>query len=300
MIHVDTMLDCIGPTDRAHALDQRLQELSVFLSVIMGIAVRLPDHGRAWTWTSGPTAVTDCAVRNLGYFETENPLEMPVRGAARSMPLRPADGPELGIGDTSELMLRADVVDLWQTYHAFPADRRRQFLQAAAKWQEATMHWGERSTLSFALMVVACEVLKPSEPEFRDRNAYDVIEALLGKPTADRLRQHPFAPQSVRNAHLHSGELLGSEFVRMAFMSSYEDPSFDQARRELARLTPAAIIEWLRRGGTFVMPTRKRRKKAKKLGKGPWCLTASVVRSRTAAARSSCSLPAAMAAPRRS
>jgi hypothetical protein len=43
-------------------------------------------------------------------------------------------------------------------------------------------------------------------------------------------------------------------------MSSYQDPTFDQARRELAPVTQAAIIEWLRRRGTFTMPTLKRRK----------------------------------------
>src|SRR4051812_46637109 len=42
-------------------------------------------------------------------------------------------------------------------YRGLPLDRRRQFLKAAAKFQEATMHWAERPTLCFALMVVACE-----------------------------------------------------------------------------------------------------------------------------------------------
>jgi hypothetical protein len=36
-------------------------------------------------------------------------------------------------------------------------------------------------------------------------------------------------------------------------MSSYYDPTFTQARDELALITHAAIIEWLRRRGTFTM-----------------------------------------------
>jgi hypothetical protein len=43
-------------------------------------------------------------------------------------------------------------------YRALTPDRRRDFLQAAAKWQEAmSQRLPEGSTLSFALMVVACE-----------------------------------------------------------------------------------------------------------------------------------------------
>ena len=73
------------------------------------------------------------------------------------------------------------------------------------------MHWSEKDTFSFALMVVACEALKPSDPEFTKHNIYQVIEALLGKLIADRLRQHPFPAQWVRSSQLHAGEFHGSE-----------------------------------------------------------------------------------------
>ncbi len=58
---------------------------------------------------------------------------------------------------------------------------RAKFLQVAAKWQEAHMHWQDRDTLSFTLMVVACEALKPHGTDFKDHTIYEVIEALLGK-----------------------------------------------------------------------------------------------------------------------
>jgi hypothetical protein len=75
---------------------------------------------------------------------------------------RPPDFTKRGFdGNVTEEMLPADVADLWVAYTALTADQHRQFLQAAAKWQEALTHWRERSTLSFALMVVACEALKP-------------------------------------------------------------------------------------------------------------------------------------------
>jgi hypothetical protein len=254
-IHIDGLLQCIGPPDRPRVLHQTLQEVSAFLSVVTGHAVEIERHGRAWTYMTG---ASDCEVRNLGYFETQNPTTMPARGTIPPTTLRRADDPDHGL--FNEQFVRDDVVELWQRYRALPANKRQQFLQAATKWQEAMMHWSERDTLSFALMVIACEVLKPTDRQFWDHNAYHVIEGLLGKAKADEVRQHPVAAQLVRNTHIHTGELLGSEFVRMVFMSSYRDPSFDEAHRAFAGLTPEVIIEWLRQGGTFTMPTRQRRK----------------------------------------
>jgi hypothetical protein len=60
------------------------------------------------------------------------------------------------------------------------AEHGLQFLQVAAKWQESMIHWPDRPSLSFALMAVSCEALKPSDADRRN-NCYDVIEALLGK-----------------------------------------------------------------------------------------------------------------------
>ena len=105
------------------------------------------------------------------------------------------------------------------------AEHRLQFLQAAAKWQEAMIHFQDRPSLSFALMAVSCEALKPSDADRRN-NCYGVIEALLGKAVADGLRQNPWPPQHVRNMHLHIGEFHGSELMMANFMRTYQDPSF--------------------------------------------------------------------------
>ena len=257
VVHVDAMLDCVGEPDVNYVRDQTLIEISAFLSVVMRKAVRLPDHGRTWTWMVGTNG---CEVRNLGYMEVANPLTIPIRGADKPMPSYAADSPPAGIdGSTNETSLRADVTDLWRLYRCLSAEQRRQFLQAAAKWQEAMIHWQERASLSFALMVVACEALKP--PDADDRlNCYHVVEALLGKSIADGVRQNAFPAQRVRSSHLHTGEFHGSELIRIAFMSSYDDPSFREAHSELARVTPAAIIEWLKRRGTFHMPSVNQRK----------------------------------------
>ena len=121
-------------------------------------------------------------------------------------------------------------------------------------WQLALLLGHEYQTAGFTFMVAACEALKPPAPQFRKHNIYHVAEALLGKPCADTLQQQWFRPQNVRSAHIHRGEFHGSEFVQHAIMSSFQDPTFDQAWRVLAQITPEAIIEWLRRGGMFTLP----------------------------------------------
>lgn len=261
-VHVDTILECIGQPDVVYARQQMLSEVSAFLSVVMQKAVRLPDHGRVWVWTAD---LTGSEVRSLGYLEPANPLSMPMRGSAKAVPLYALDAlgnpPRSGIdGSTNEIRIRDDIADLWKLFRSLNAEQRVQFLQAAAKWQEAVMHWQDRPTLSFSLMAVACEALKPPDADDR-QNCYDVIEALLGRTTADRIRRNPFfQAQRVRGTHLHTGEFHGSELVMMTFLSSYQDPSFWEAHSEMFLVTPKAIIEWLRRQGNFQMPAPKNRR----------------------------------------
>ena len=73
------------------------------------------------------------------------------------MPLRQVNGPDFSLrgidGSINEEQLPADITDLWTAYRALLTDQRRQFLQAAAKWQEALKLACDSSTLSFALMV---------------------------------------------------------------------------------------------------------------------------------------------------
>jgi hypothetical protein len=111
VVHVDAILDCVGQPDFPSARDQLLQELSGFLSVVMGGAVRLPDQGRTWTWKFG---VQGSEVRELGYMEVSNPLTMPSRGADKPVPSHPVDS--YPTGDTNEISLRADIIDLWRQY----------------------------------------------------------------------------------------------------------------------------------------------------------------------------------------
>jgi hypothetical protein len=223
----------------------------------------VPEQARAWTWAGDESGKVEYGVRNVGYWETNGHPVMPAAGTCHPVPLRPAGA--LPDGTEVEAWLRDDVIELWSFYRKLNSDRRRQFLQVATKLHEAFSLWRDSATLSFALLVVSCEALKPTGPAFRDHNIYDVVEALLGKSQADRLRQQVVPPQSVRDAHLHAGEFHGSEIVEAALFTSYQDPSFDEAQRALTQVTRAAIVEWLRCGGEFTMPIRVRKRSLRRL-----------------------------------
>jgi hypothetical protein len=295
VVLVDSLVLCAGQGESVFVFGQNLRELSAFLSVVMGLAVHVLVQGRAWTWTFTDDTL-DCAVRNLGYWEQNNPQAMPARSACRDMRLREVTRPDFSLrgfdGSIAEVSLATDTADLWAAYCALTPALRQQFLQAAAKWQEALTHWAERSTLSFVLMVVACEALKPPDREFKEHNIYEVVAALLGEATAQRLGEHWFRPQEIRHAHLHRGEFHGSEFVLSAMMASYHDPTFDQARRALAPITQEAIIEWLRRRGVFTMPPIVRKKST---GRGD--IAATTATSSSAADRPQRAPPAGVVGP---
>jgi hypothetical protein len=266
VILIDAQVDGIDAQDALSAFTVRLRELSVFLSVVMRREVQVPPNSRCeWTYTLSLTGQVECDVRFVGYCELNRPTVMPTRGQAQTVPLVPVHRPDysltrivVGAGN-NEQQLPADIIDLWQAFMGLSPARRQQFLQVGSMWQAALSLGHEYQTAWFAWTVAACEALKPPEPQYRDHNVYYVIESLLGKPTADLLKEQWFQPQNVRNAHFHSGEFRGSEFVPHAWMASFQDPTFDHASRVLTQIAPAAIIEWLIRGGTFTMPLLKQR-----------------------------------------
>jgi hypothetical protein len=258
VVLVSPLVQAVSASDAGHVFEKELRELCTFLSIVMRRNVERPDQRRTWTWEIGADGTTISGVRSIGYIEHHGPTQIPSRGTCHPVPFHPVTRPDNAVrgidGTQTEIALPADVLDLWSRYRALNDQQRRKFLQVGAKWQEALMHWKDRSTLSFALMVVACEALKPPDRQFNDHRIGDVVEALLGASTAARLKQDWFRAHHVRSVHLHLGELLGSEFELRPLVPHFYDPTFDEARRELFDVTNAAIIEWLRRDGTFTLP----------------------------------------------
>lgn len=260
IIIVDALVEGIDLPDAGSTFRVLLRELSVFLTVVMMHGVFVPHAGRAWVWSIGPTGqLESCDLRDLGYQEQEHSPQMPHKGQTRAIPMTTVTRPDLSagglLGTDTEMQIPADVPDLWEALAALPPDKRMKFLQAGSMFQLAFSLSHEHETAKLVWVVSACESLKPADPQFRDHNIYDVVEALLGKPSADLLREQWFQPQKKRNAYLHSGEFFGSEFVRRVMMSSFQDPTFGKAYRILTTIAPASIIEWLRRKGSFEMPT---------------------------------------------
>jgi hypothetical protein len=267
IVIVDAEVLGIDRSDAFTAFNVKLRELSVFLSVVTRQEFQIPRSSqRAWTWTQNNGQV-ECDVRWMGYVET-SPVsaEMPKRDLQQPVPTVAVQRPDFSeraivVGRDTELTMPADVLELWRAFSELPLEPRKQFLQVATMWQLALSLGHANQTAAFTWMVAACEALKPSGPQYFDHNIYHVIEALLSSAAAKLLQEEWFRPQDIRNAHLHRGEFRGSEFADRRMMSSrFYDPTFDNARRVLGKLAPAAIVEWLRRGGLLALaPLRRQR-----------------------------------------
>lgn len=272
VILVDSNVDAIDQLDAGAVLQVLMRDLAMFLTIVLRMHVAVDaSHSRGWTWTTDTTGQIACELRELGYRETSFSAEIPNPNSASPVPTKTVGRPDFSEGglyaDVREQEVPADIVVLWNQFATLSPDRRDQFRRAGSLWQLAVSLSHDYQTTKFSLMVVACEALKPNVAEYDRHNIYDVIAALLSPSVADILRQNWFRPQEVRSAHLHAGEFWGSEFVERAMLSSYLDPTFDHATRTLWRVSAAALIEWLRRGGDLRMPPLRRRRTWRRLVK---------------------------------
>lgn len=83
-----------------------LNEISLFLSVMMKTDIRLLQVGRVWTFAADGKG---CEVRQLGYLEFTNPPSMPARGSVGQVPLHTPDNPPQWALDVGEVSLRDDI-----------------------------------------------------------------------------------------------------------------------------------------------------------------------------------------------
>jgi hypothetical protein len=262
VIIVDAEVEGIGWQDVNSAFALMLRELCIFLGAVVGIAAKVEESGRTWTYEIDEAGkVTRCDVRHLGYWETARPGGMPQRGGSPPVPLRPVQRPGLersGIWpDDVEQAAPEDVVQLWQEFRGLAPRERDQFLRAGNAYLIARSMWSDQRTAYAAFMVVACESLKPQARHYNAWNVYDVVEGLLGASEARHLHELRLAPQGVRNRHLHRGELAAGELVPFLLQQHFGDPSFHETASTLARITRACLIEWLRQGGTYELKRRR-------------------------------------------
>jgi hypothetical protein len=261
-ILVEAEVEGLDIIDARATFRVQLRELAAFMGVALRKGFRVPTSlsRMTWVWTTDAAMQIECDVRHIGYEMPRPRNALPNVGIERGVPtfhvIRPRLGPA-GIGATdTEQQIPDDVDELWSRFSHLPSDKRQQFLRVASLWQLSNALLGEFETASMAYLVAACEALKPSDSDQR-LNAYDVIETLLGKELADKLRSES-QPQKIRHAHFHAGEILGQEFGKFLMMDSFRDPGFRQAFDEMWLVTAACIVEWLRRDGVMSMASARR------------------------------------------
>ncbi len=274
IIVVDTVVHAVGWRGANAEFGARLEELARFLSVVMRTNVRLPEVGHAWVIDQEKNR---SEIRQIGYWEASERIDMPKPGEYPAVPLRPVNRLDFGLhgitADDHEEWLPDDIYELWRCYVNLSEERRDQFQQAARALQSARLLGRENKTLSLALRVVACEALKPRGKKYDRMNVYDVVEGILGEPYVRALRGLRFPPQTVRSRHLHRGEVLDPEGIHRIMTSTFQDPTFDHEYGLISQIADAVMIEWLRRGGTFpvrgtMRPGRRRLvRKRKKQGR---------------------------------
>ncbi len=274
IVIVDAEVDGIGWQGVNSSFALLLRELSIFLSVVVGIRATLEKCGWAWTCErDGAGSATNCHLRSLGYLEAARESGMPQAGQAPTIPLREVQRPGLGplginMADTEQAVPQ-DTVQLWQTLNGLGEDKRAQFLRAGNAYQIACSLWPDQMTAWAAFMVIACESLKPVGKPFDNRNIYDVVEALVGHSESRELRQLRLPPQRVRSRHLHRGELAAGELVPALRQMYFCDPSFQDPASQLARIARTCLIEWLRKGGNYALDARKTSTRRSARSRGP-------------------------------
>lgn len=258
VIVVDADVCGIGRSHAATEFERQMCELAVFLALFLRNDFDRRPPVQMWSWKTTVDGDTECEVRQHGYFENRDSNEMPKPGAEEPIELVAVRRPRLDDdylhADSNQIVLPDDIHVYWQAFQQLASEPRRQFLEAGKTYQLAQRIWTDFQSASFALAVVACEALKPRERAHKKRRGrnpglFEIIEALLGPESAEKLRGQTMNPQRLRDKHLHLGELFSGELDPSIFTTTFHDPSFFDVHRMMMRYASAAILEWLRRGG---------------------------------------------------
>lgn len=256
-ILVDMMVDGIGHQGVFANFQRRLQELRIFLAILLGINARPARSEYVWATTIDFTnGQTTFAVVSLGYSESNWPPEFPKPGLSESIErrsfVRPSLGPYGITSDMHECWVPADAESLWRQFNDLSPAQKEQLLHAGNAYSIAQSLWPEQRTAYAAFLVVACEALKPAARRYDELNVYDVVASLFSPEEAAALR-HAYAlhPQGVRSAHVHRGRLEAGELQPLLLSNFFADPSFDEMLRRLTSTARVCLIEWLSRKGVY-------------------------------------------------
>jgi len=254
-VMVDAMVEGIGQMGASATFDNRVHELCVFLSAVLGLNIEKGKLGFGWVWDTSAQGSITCALRNIGYIETTQVEGFPAAGGGPPIERRNVNRPGLGPmgiwSDMSEQWVPDDIEQLWASFRRLPRAKREHWLGAGNAHLISRSLWSSQRTASAVFLVIACEALKPRGQRYDRFNAYDVIASLVGTGEAERLRELAFHPQKVRSAQVHRGERADNDTLRMFMNSHFMDPSFDEMLRSLSAVSRICLIEWLRCGGEY-------------------------------------------------
>ena len=256
IVVVDSMVEGIGQLGIDRRFEQLIRELRVFLASILGIHTQRAKLVDGWVSEfDEDMKPIHCEVKTVGYCEVGADRSFPVKNAIHPMPRGVVEPPGIGRRDISsdqcEQWVPEDVEQLWQALSSLSAEKKDDFLRAGNALLNAGPLWPDQRTAYAVFHVVACEALKPRGKQYDDLNVYDVVASLIDIPQAEKLRTLAFPPQSVRNRHLHRGDVMADEFSSMLLFDLFADPSFDQMLHELSRVCQTCLVEWLRRMGEY-------------------------------------------------
>ena len=255
-IIVDVMCEGIGQQGVMANFQQRLHEIRVFLSMVLGIDTSINKIEFGWVpEINSQGNFSDCRLQNIGYIETVQTHGFPVVGSARPVERRVAERPGLGpygiTSDVHEKWVPTDIEQLWDSFMRLSSSKREHLLRAGNAHLSAAKMWPDQRTAYAAFLVVACEALKPEGKKFDELNVYDIVASLVSRDEAQRLRDLTYHPQKIRSGHLHRGELAAGELLPMFLHNHFRDPAFDEMLRTLSTVTQICLIEWLRFKGEY-------------------------------------------------
>lgn len=258
VVWVDLLLPGFSQSDAGRRSLVAVDELAIFLSVVLNASFSPPRSDLVW---SGLCESPEPRLISTGYFEKTSPSGMPAHGATEPIAERNVSRPRVDEWEpdySDEMTLPSDTAVLWTRLGALSANQQDHWRNAARAFRLGLRLFASERAAAVAIFAAAIEALKPRERAFDSANMYDVIESLLGRAVADNsYAQH--SPQAARSAYVHRAEHFND--VARWMIWSMEDPAIDERLRWSARISAAAILAWLERGWSGLVPP---------LGSRPW------------------------------
>jgi hypothetical protein len=135
VVVVDAKVAGIGRRGIASNWSKLLNELSIFLSIAVGITFRKVQLKSDWVTSNNEAGQgTKCALGLVGYTDQLLDAGFPKKGAKKAIATTPVHRPGLEVQDItlemSEFIVPEDIQWLWRYLSKLPSETRTHFLRA--------------------------------------------------------------------------------------------------------------------------------------------------------------------------